>query len=257
MTTAVFALALAWKFIAPDAEQVVAMQWKRVLNSPMSAEVRREIPLNATPVLAGINFIEGIDSVVWTPGLTVLEGSFDVQRLKDMAVADGGIVVPYKAMEVAGPAEKEGTVIGLSSSIVLLGSSATVRSAIDRAEKSSAVGPPGAYDLWIRTAGSGFVRHEFGVRIGDRILVSSTLRYATETSARAAAGNAAQFQLTGSSNGAETALSGALSPEEFRRRQWRTTLESLHTTTSVDPPRTPGVIRIHGLDTGVKEIHLK
>ena len=57
MSTALFAFLVAWKFIAPDAPQVVAMEWKRVLNSPLSAEVRREIPSTAVPVLSGINFI--------------------------------------------------------------------------------------------------------------------------------------------------------------------------------------------------------
>ena len=255
MTVAMFAFALAWRFIAPEADQVVAMEWKRVLNSPLSAEVRREIPPNAVPVLSGINFIEGIETVVWTPGLTVLEGTFDQQRLKDMAVSDGGVVTPYKTMELVGPPEKEGTVIGLSPSVVLLGTGEMVRAAIDRAEKSKAVGPSG-YDLWTRTAGSAFLRHDFGVRLGEKIQVSSKVRYASEASARAAAGNASQFDLTGSATGAEASVSAMLPPDQFRRRQWRATIESLQTATA-DPQRKPGVVRIYGLDEGVKEVTLK
>ena len=255
MNLGLIAFVLAWKFIAPDARQVVAMEWKRVLDSPLSAEVRREIPPTAVPVLAGINFIEGIERVVWTPGLVVLEGSFNVDRLKDMAVSDGGVVTPYRNVELVEPAEKGGTVISVSPSIVLLGSGDLVRAAIDRGEKSKASGPTG-YDLWTRTTGVAYVKHEFGVKLGERIQVSSTIRYASEESARGAASHAQALKMSASSQGVETSISAMLLPEEFRARQWRSTIESLPTA-SVKPPQTPGMIRIYGLDEGVKEIPLK
>jgi hypothetical protein len=255
MSMAVFAWVVAWKFIAPDAGQVVAMEWKRVLNSPLSAEVRREIPPAAVSALAGINFIEGIERVVWTPDLIVLEGTFDIARLKDMAVSDGGVVLPYRDMEVVGPAEKEGTAIALSPSVVLLGSNSVVRAAIDRAGKSKTPNPPG-FDLWTRTTGPGFVRHEFGVRLGDNVQVSSTLRYTTEEAARAAVSNAPEFRLAGSSRGVEATLSALLPPDDFKARQWRSTIEALQTAVAAKP-KTPAMIRIYGLDEGVKEIPLK
>jgi hypothetical protein len=255
MSVGVLALVLAWKFIAPDAGQVVAMEWRRVLDSPLSAEVRREIPPGAIPALAGINFIEGIERVVWTPGLIVLEGSFDVNRLKDMAVSDGGVVTPYRNAELVQPTEKGGSVISLTPSVVLLGSGDLIRAAIDRAEKSKATGPTG-FDLWTRTTGKEYVKHEFGVRLGERIHVSSTIRYASEDSARGAASHAQELKMAASAKGVETSISAMLLPDEFRARQWRSTIETL-TTASVKPPQAPGMIRIYGLEEGVKEIPLK
>ena len=148
------ALALAWKFIAPDAQQVVAMEWRRVLDSPLSAAVRREIPPSAVPALANVNFIEGIERIIWTPELLVLEGSFDLAHLKEMAIADGGASTAYNKIEMLGPAEGEGARVGLvSDSLVLLGQESAVKRAIDRSEKSKFAGPSG-YDLWIRITGN-------------------------------------------------------------------------------------------------------
>jgi hypothetical protein len=259
VTFGLLAFALAWKFIAPDAQQVVAMEWKRVLESPLSASVRREIPLAAVPVLSSINFIEGIERVIWTPGFIVLEGTFDLQRLKDMAVADGGVVRTYKKAELLGPAEEGGTHVGLvSSSLVLLGSESDLKGAIDRSEKGKDSGP-GGYDLWIRTAVSGIKRHEFGLRLGhENVQITSKLLYTSDASARAAAENATAFGLTGRQSGVETFLTGSPSRDEFTRREWRSAIETLQSSkaTPVESSK-PGVIRIYGLDEGVKEIPLK
>lgn len=258
------AFALAWKFIAPDAPQVVAMEWKRVLESPMSAALRREIPPAAVPVLSNINFIEGIERVVWTPGLAVLEGSFDLQKLKDMAGADGGTAKSYKNAELLVPAEQAGTHVGLvSRSIVMLGGEAEIKAAIDRSERPVDAFSSG-YDLWIRMPGSGISRHEFAVRLaGDNLHLTSRLIYTTEAAARTASENAAAFGLSGRQAGAEARLSGSFSRDEFSRREWRSAIESAAANPDQavaevqQEPRKPGVIRIYGLDEGVKEIPLK
>ena len=103
MTFGFIAFAVAWRFLAPDSPQIVAMEWKRVLDSPLSAAVRREIPPAAAPVLASVNFIEGISHAVWTPGLVVLEGSFDLERLKDMAAFRWWIRQAVPQYGTAGP----------------------------------------------------------------------------------------------------------------------------------------------------------
>jgi hypothetical protein len=254
------ALVLAWKFVAPDAQQVVAMEWKRVLDSPLSAAVRREIPSSATPALANINFIEGIERVIWTPELLVLEGSFDLLHLREMALADGGVSRTYNKVEVLGPSEGEGARVGLvSESLVLLGQEDAVKRAIDRGDNSKISGPSG-YDLWVRTTGPDLLRHDFGVRIANGVDVTSRLRYRSEDAAQTAVDRAAVFGMTGSRNGAEVALSGQFTREEFTKRPWRSALETLQTAESVSRPKQPskpGVIRIYGLDEGVKEIPLK
>lgn len=256
MTFALFAFALAWKFVAPDATSVVAMEWKRVLDSPLSASVRREIPPTALPVLGGINFIEGIERVVWMPGLVVLEGSFDSVRLRDSAVADGGVLTSHRQMELVTPADKDGTAIGLSPSLVLLGSADTIKAAIDRSEKNKSEDLSAGYDLWVRTAGEGFARHDFGLRVSENVRLTSVLRYLSEDSARVATVNAPEFQLTASQARAQTSFHATLSNEAFQARQWRTAIETLHTRVP-KPAKTPGVIRVYGLDEGVKEIPLK
>jgi hypothetical protein len=259
MTLGLFAFAIAWKFIAPDAPEVVAMDWKRVLESPLSAAIRREIPATAAPVLASVNFIEGISHAVWTPGLVVLEGAFDLERLKDMATADGGTVKQYKKAELLAPAEDGGTHVGLvSSSVVLLGVEENVKAAIDRAEKLKSVGPTG-YDLWIRTSGPGFQKHEFRIDMAEDVRINSKLRHTSEDAARAAVENASVFRLTGTRNGVDTSISGRFSRDEFAKQQWRSVIESLPSSTasSGKPTSHPGVIRIHGLEGGVKEIPLK
>lgn len=251
MIPIVLAFALAWRFVPADANTLVAMDWKRVLNSPLSAELRREIPPQAAPVLASINFIEGIDRVVWTPGLVVLEGSFDLDRLKDMATSDGGAVKPYKKAELLAPAEDDAPFVGLvSPTLVLLGSPDLVRAAIDRAEKSKAP-EPAPYDLWIRTVGSTFDNHEFGVRLDTGVAISSKIRFRDEANATAIVDGSEALGLTASRQGKEATLSGHFSNEDFRRRQWRPAIES----PEVEKPTShPGVIRIYGLDDGVKEL---
>jgi hypothetical protein len=63
------------------------------------------------------------------------------------------------------------------------------------------------------------------------------------------------FNLTGSQNGSEANISGRISREEFKKREWRSAIESIHPLQQ--QPSKPGVIRIYGLDEGVKEIPLK
>ena len=262
MTFGLIAFAVAWRFFAPDSPQIVAMEWKRVLDSPLSAPVRREIPPAAAPVLASVNFIEGISHAVWTPDLVVLEGSFDLERLKDMAGADGGSVKRYRNTELLAPAEGEGTYVGLvSSSVVLLGSEASVKAAVDRSEKQKSAGPTG-YDLWVRTSGPDFAKHEFQVQIDEGIRLKSTIRYTSDELARTAVQNASAYGLTGSQTGSEAAFTGRLSREEFAKRQWRSAIEDLpkglvSNTQPEAPSSHPGVIRIYGLEGGVKEIPIK
>jgi hypothetical protein len=248
------ALALAWQFIAPDAQQIVVMEWKRVLESPLSAAIRREIPSEATPALAGINFIEGIERVVWTPELLALEGNFDLQRLKDMATADGGAVTTYNKVELLGSPDENGTRVALvGTSLLLLGSEDTLRRSIDRSGRTNGSGPSG-YDLWVRTSGPDLIRSEFGIRLAENVDVTARLRFRSEDAARATAEGAPTFGLTGWHEGVEARLSGRISREEFKKRQWRSRIESIDPV----PPQAskPGVIRIYGLDEGVKEIPL-
>ena len=145
--------------------------------------------------------------------------------------------------------------------MVLLGSEVNVKAAIDRSEKQKSAGPTG-YDLWVRTSGPDFAKHEFQVQIDEGIRLKSTIRYTSENSARTAVENASPFGLTGSQTGSEAAFTGHLSREEFTKRQWRSAIEDLpkgvvSTAQPEAPSSHPGVIRIYGLEGGVKEIPIK
>jgi hypothetical protein len=112
--------------------------------------------------------------------------------------------------------------------------------------------------LWIRTAGSGIKRHDFAVRLGESIGLTSSVAYESEELARAASGNAPDLQLISSVSRGDAIFTGSLTPAAFSGRQWRTAIETLHTRSSAHKqPGTPGMIRIYGLDEGVKEIPLK
>ncbi|HUS05393.1 MAG TPA: hypothetical protein VMZ52_03810, partial [Bryobacteraceae bacterium] len=53
-----------WSFVAPESSMVIAMEWRKVLDSEYREAVRREVPPSVSPYLNGINFIEGIDRVM-------------------------------------------------------------------------------------------------------------------------------------------------------------------------------------------------
>jgi hypothetical protein len=163
----------AWRYIPAKPDRVIAMEWRKVLESPYNSQLRRELPPDAASALAGINIIEGIDRLVLANGetgpLIVLEGNFDPNALKGSAASEGAVVKAYKTAELIVPAEPEedDVVMALvSAKHILLGYEAALMRAIDRAPAARAVNPAAGFDLWI-SAGSAVT----GWQIGDTLRV--------------------------------------------------------------------------------------
>src|SRR5688572_21050923 len=164
----------AWRYVPPKPARVIAMEWRKVLDSPYNARLRRELPSDAAGALGAINIIEGIDRLVLattdTEQLIVLEGNFDRNGLKGSAASEGAVVKPYKNVEliVAAEHEEDDVVMALiSAKHILLGYEATLTRAIDRAATARAVNPAAGFDLWI-SVGSATT----GWQIGDSLRVS-------------------------------------------------------------------------------------
>lgn len=231
----------AWRYIPAKSPRIVSMEWRKVLESPYSAALRRELPPETAAALGGINIIEGIERLVLAadePGtLIVLEGTFDRLALKDSAASEGAIVKLYKGMEIIAPADfaEDDVLMALvGARHILLGYERTLTRAIDRAETSRAGNRASKYDLWIAAGAS-----EVGWHIGETLMVSGknkTLDVALEFK------NPSEY----------AAYAG----------RFRTQVESGTPPVAIEParqespPDPSGKIRIYGLDEGVREIQL-
>jgi hypothetical protein len=149
------------------------MEWKKVLNSPHSAQLRRELPVETAAALGAINIIEGIERLLFalddSGTLIILEGDFDRVALKGSAASEGAEIKTYKSAEIIVPeeAEEDDVLMALiSAKHILLGFEATLMRAIDRAEKSRATNRAPGFDLWIGTPTT-----ETGWQIGDTLRV--------------------------------------------------------------------------------------
>jgi hypothetical protein len=132
------------------------MEWRKVLESPHSRQLRSELPSDAATALGAINIIEGIERLVLANDdsgpLIVLEGSFDSNALKGAAASEGAVVRTYRNVDLIIPAEHEedDVVMALiNARHLLLGYEATLMRAIDRAPSTRAINPAAGFDLWI------------------------------------------------------------------------------------------------------------
>jgi hypothetical protein len=218
MAVSLAAAQTAWRYVPAKPDRLIAMEWRKVLESPYSAQLRAELPADAASALRGLNIIEGIERLIVATQnagtLIVLEGSFDRLALKGLAASEGAVVKPYKSVELVLPAEPEedDVVMALvSGKHLLLGYESTLRRAIDRAEKARALNRAAGFDLWISDRGA-----ETGWRIGDTLTVHR--------------------------NGVEEPA--VAKPKEQDRSPEK-------------PGDSQGKIRIYGLDEGVREIPLE
>lgn len=152
----------SWRYVAPDSRMIVSMDWRRVLDSPYSAQLRREIPPEAAAVLKGINFIEGIEHALLakdaTGDILVLEGKFDFAKLRELATTEGATVESAGGVEIVVPedAEEEATLLAfVPPRRILLGRRDSIDAAVRRAAQGGK-GPVTASgaDLYVRTPSS-------------------------------------------------------------------------------------------------------
>ena len=249
------------RYIPEGATSVVAMEWRKVLNSPHRDYVRREIPPASAVLLDGLNFIEGIERVVIAVSansrLVILHGRFDVEGLLEAAKEDGGTVKPYKHVRLLAPpdaTDKDTHMALASGSLILLGDIPSLLRAIDRPGAPARV-PAGA-DLWVYSTADASA-----VRVTDlRLALRNGTGMELEAVVRAGEEIASYIEINAANQGFQTERSGGqvrlrrvLSASEFdeTRSGWRAFLE-----TGLNAKPRPQVIRIIGLDNGVKEIPL-
>jgi hypothetical protein len=261
-----------WNYVPQDATSITAMEWRKVLDSPYREMIRKEIPAATLQLLAGINFIEGIDRVVVAgtgkSALLILSGKFDLAVLKDMAVSDGGTVKPYKNSQLLlSPEADADTQIALvNEGILLIGNQESLTGAIDRAGGPKRATRSAGYDLWLfnKSPSPEISSLEFGLTIKDGIQLNANINTTSEDYAMKLAENARLHELGSERNGAAVRIGAKLDKDQFERGsgQWRVSLEQLRASEPVrkaekpEEPKGPQKIRIYGLDGGPREILL-
>jgi hypothetical protein len=260
-----------WSFVPSDSAIVMAMEWRKVIGSPYRDAIRREIPPAAAPYLNGINFIQGIDRVLIAlqdkSPLIVLNGRMDPEKLRQMAMADGGKSQKYKGAELllsTDDAASDTQMAVLSDSTVLLGDRATLMGAIDRSASArrGETNPALGYDLWVRShaPAPGIAWDDFGLVLGpDGIRIDSHLHAGSEELARALATNARIQDMIATQTGSDVHIMANITRDEFARKpgQWRSSLEELIAAPASAPAAVGGqTIRIYGLEGGTREVTL-
>lgn len=265
LTGAVWAQA-HWRYVPGDAATIIAMEWKRVLDSPYRELFRREIPPAGAPLLGGINFIEGIERVVVAAtgktSLIVLQGKFDAAQLRSMATSDGATEKPYKnATLLIASEEGDGTEMALiGDQIVLLGDRTSLMAAVDR-ETAKRAQPSIQADLWVMEMhpNRDVERLDLSMYLRGGIQIDSRIVTASDELAQRVTSNARAFDLISMQHGREVRITGAFSPQEFQKRagQWRATLSQLPALAAApEQPAGPMKVKIYGLDSGTREVTL-
>lgn len=253
-----------WRHVPAGATSITALEWRKVLDSPWSAEIRREIPASAAPMLGSVNFIEGIERVIHASSLKwavlILQGTFDRDRLREMATADGGVSRSYKGVDILLPGEQASgpNLAIVNERTLLIGDAGAVTAAIDGAGQTPLDRSAGA-DLWVHSAPGGEIEsYQFSLSIEPQGLrMNARIRARNAEAASVLAANTAVYDVSTTLTGTDVVVTGRFTREEFARRSghWRTSLERLQ---AEPPPRTqsPGKVLIYGLDEGVREVPL-
>jgi hypothetical protein len=147
----------AARYLHPDAKFLAGIEMKRIAASSLAAIGQKQLPQPAT--LSGFDpFVNVTRILVSSPGrrkgdedsspqkntkdaageipfLVVITGQFDLQKLKEIATAEGEVVARYGSVELITPPHGKTTSMhfGLVSPTLLLGGDAiSMREAIDR-----------------------------------------------------------------------------------------------------------------------------
>lgn len=262
-------LADPWRYAAASPDSFTAMNWPKVLNSPFRDLLRAEIPTQTLAVMNGLNFIQGIEGVVVSRSgpelLVVLTGNFDLERIREMALADGGTVKQYKKADLLLSTESDSQVALVNAGVVLLGSPDALTHAIDRASGKPGKPQP-THDLWIFANSPSPEIERTSIAfdlLNDGVRFTADISARTPELAQKIQDNARLLELVTTQTGSEIHVTGQLGRNEFARRpgQWRITLEQLaavHPLETADEVSKPiqGTIRIIGLDEKVHEVPL-
>ena len=249
LAAAVPAPQASWRYVARDSRLIVAMDWRKVLDSPYSAELRREIPAEAVAVLKGINFIQGIEHALLAKhgqgDILVLEGRFDWTELRELATSEGAKIEVDGSAEIVVPpdAEEDATLLAfIPPRRILLGRRDSIEAAVDRAAQGAGtLAPAAAADLYVRTPDSWVSL----TTDGRRVQASGRIDLPHEV---IGIGDNGPIRMTSPDGKAVLWTAEFQSKEEFaphagKLRQFRAA-----------PAPAAGKIRIYGLEGGVREV---
>lgn len=247
----------------PSEGRLLAMQWRRVLDSPLREAVRKEIPADLLPLVSSVNFIEGIQQVAVARDsgrdIVVLSGKFDLDRITAQASEDGGVSTYWRGARFLAPAnakETDSQIALVNPAIVVIGPGDLLKAAITRSLSKRVPMQPPAYDLWLRAPAS-----TFGLLLGEPVRIEAIVTAESPEKAKVIFDNATLQNMIAVQNGREVVLTNNIPREQFVQRagNWRASLENLHTAQlpSTPPaPQGPQKIRIYGLEGGTREIDL-
>lgn len=246
----------------PSEGRLLSMEWRRVLDSPIREAVRKEIPADLLPLVSSVNFIEGIQRIAVAQDkgrdFIVLAGKFDTERIAAQAAEDGGVSSYWRGARFLSPAgtkDSDSQIALVNPSIVLLGPGDLLKSAIARSLSKRPPMQAPAYDLWIRSAAS-----TFGLLVAEPVRVEAIVTASSIEKAKEMFENAKLQNMIAVQNEREVVMTGAIPRVQFVQRagNWRASLENLQA--AVPPlraePQGPQIIRIYGLEGGVREVPL-
>ena len=239
----------AWQFVAPDSRLIVAMHWRKVLESPYSVQLRREVPAEAAAILKGIHFIEGIEQALLAKDasgdILVLDGKFDFTHLRELVVSEGAAIETGGPVELVVPpdADEETALLAFSPPRrILLGRRASIEAAIERALERGGSRPEGAAgDLYIRTPTSWVALKVDGARVqaaGRIQLAHEVIGISDNGAIRMNSPDGRTVNFAADFNSKEE-----FEPYAGRLREFQLPAE-----------RAGGTIRIYGLEEGVREV---
>lgn len=239
----------SWRYVAPESRLIVAMDWRKVLESPYSAQLRREVPAEAATVLGGVNFIQGIEHALLAKDasgdILVLDGRFDFAQLRELATSEGAKVDAESGVEIMVPpdAGDDATLLALlPPRRILLGRRDAIEAALDRSAKGGGAPASAAgMDLYVRTPGSWVALKT----VARRVLATGRIDLPHEV---IGIGDNGPFRMSSPDGKVVLFTAEFQSREEFephagKLREFRP-----------PPPPASGKIKIYGLAEGVREV---
>lgn len=152
-----------WRFAHPGARAMLGLEWKRLLDSPLGRDIKRELENSDLAAAAeGFNVLTDIERIlVSSPGkragtakqdapvVIAVEGSFHLARVRQMAMGQDVSSAIFQGVEIITPKRRNGDSMALAlvnEHIVLFGDRACVEAAI-AAQGAAAPLARRAYDL--------------------------------------------------------------------------------------------------------------
>lgn len=130
----------------PDSKLLLGIDWRKVLESPLGPTLQKQVALGGHPLFGFLDSIENLDRLlVSSPGgggpngkgplLVVGEGRFALNKIRQMAKADGAVSRRYNDIEILVPPNattEDLHFVLIDSHTILFGDGISVKAAVDR-----------------------------------------------------------------------------------------------------------------------------